>query len=249
MKYILATLLYLCFASVGLAEMPRVETASVQVKGAAKIVFAKGGCWPPANNSVRNFFGRRTFTLKDADIGKCGGDDKPKSSYSPPAPYLERVEVSGISQQLGGRYLFSTFVHFDPKFASADQTTFFTIHQWDSKTCRCAPFVRLVLDELGDLYALVLKRPSKPEAFRLGTWGRKDFETKWVEVAVDLDTSAKQSVSIYVGGKHELTTGVLVREGANVFPKFGLLRPGRTGLPLPTDRVHFTGARVSRLKQ
>lgn len=249
MKPVLALCTLIVWVSGAVADMPSSSTDGVQVSAARPVSFKKGGCWPPSHYAQKNYFGRYVFTLANGDIGKCAGDDQQKKFYKPPAPYVERAEISGHNQTRGQRYLFSTGVHFDPAFASSNQTTFFTVHQWDSKTCRCSPYVRLVLDQGGRLFAQVLKRPGKTETYRLGNWDRDDFETQWVEVAIDIDTSATQSLSIYIGGQHELTTNVLVQEGASVFPKIGLLRPGTTRTRLPTDRVHFQDVKFARLKR
>lgn len=231
-----------------LADMPKTKTPGIQFEQAKRVQFKRKGCRPPQRESFLRFWSVMRFTLEPADIGKCGGDNKPKYSYDPPAPYVERVELSGTNHPQGKRYMFSALVHFDPKFTSSHRTTFFTVHQWDSLTCNCSPYVRIAIHQDGGLYAWVLKRPTKPEVYRLDGWTRADFEKRWVEVAVDIDTSAKQVLTVYVGGRAELTTTVLVREGGKVYPKVGLLRPGRLSPQLPADRVHIQDVRFARLQ-
>jgi len=244
----ISCLLIVCIATPAVAVYPTIRTPSIQLENARNVWFKRYSCPPPKPSAYKRRQGVMTFTLENGDVGTCGNDDKPKKATNMPVPYVERSEVSGESQKQGDRFLFSALVHFSPNFTSANQTTFFQVHQWSSKNCQCAPYVRLMLDNDGQLYAWVLKGHYRFEHYRLGNWKRSNFEDQWVEIAVDIDTSENRSVSVYIGGKPLLTTNVHVQDGGTVFAKAGLYRPGSNKITLPSDKVHVRDMKFSRLK-
>ncbi len=226
------------------AELPQTATSGVQTEHAQSIVLKSNSCPPPNENAFSQNDGVMTFTLKNGDIGTCS-TDKTAANSAKSTPYMERVEVSGKSLRQGGRYLFSTEVHFDPDFKSGHKSTFMQVHQWNQKTCKCGPYVMMVLQNSGDVYAWVLKAHHSHQKYRLGNWHRRDFENTWVEVAIDIDTSDDPKVIVFLGGEQVLETDVLVQDGGNVYAKTGLYRHGSIKYPLPTDRVHVRNFRYS----
>jgi len=179
-----------------------------------------------------------TFTVHHGDIGKCPTDSSKGNSRSN-IPHSERVEVQGPKFAQGKRYIFRAEVSMDPQFSTAPKTTIFQVHQWDSKACNCGPYVMIRFDKSGRLTALILKADHQHKSVRLGRYTRSDFEGKWVELAVDIDTSVQSpSVSVYVDGKRMTSEPVLVQPGGTVFFKAGLYRHGRLNPQLPSDRVY-----------
>lgn len=225
-------------------EFPQSVSARVQVDEAKSIELKSNSCPPPNREAYYERDSVMTFTLKNGDIGTCSTDKNATNSRTG-TPYMERVEVSGKNMEQGGRYLFSAEVHFDPDFRSGHKTTFFQVHQWNQETCKCGPYVMMTLQNSGDVYAWVLKADHSHQKYRIENWHRRNFVDMWVEVAVDIDTSDKSNVVIYLGGEKVLETDVLVQERGNVFAKTGLYRHGSVKYPLPTDKVHVRNFRYS----
>ena len=192
----------------------------------------------PGSHSLKKTRGTYIFTMKHGDIGNCSTDmGSGKSSVS--IPYSERAEIWSQFFKQGNRYIFKADLSLDPEFATAPVTTVFQVHQWVSPDCECGPYVMIFFDKKGNLNARILRSHHKHTTRRLGNFTRKDFEGKWLEIAVDIDTDKeKPTVAIYVGGKLVHRENVLVQDGGAVFFKTGLYRFGRLQPELPTDRLY-----------
>ena len=186
--------------------------------------------------------------MHHGDIGKCPTDLGQGNSRSK-IPYSERAEIQSQKFRQGSRYIFRADVSMDPNFGTAPKTTIFQVHQWDTNSCKCGPYVMVFFDKSGRLNARVLKSHHYHNIVRLGSFTRKDFEGKWVEIAVDLDTShASPTATIYVGGKAVHSESVLVQPGGTVFFKSGIYRHGRISPRLVSDRVLVSNAEYLRIK-
>lgn len=202
----------------------------------------------PGAHSMKKHRGTYIFTMKHGDIGNCP-TDKDSGYSSVPIPHSERAEVLSQLFKQGDRYVFKADVSLDPRFSTAPTTTIFQVHQWVTATCKCGPYVMIFLDKKGDLYARVLRSHHKHNTRRLGNFNRRDFEGKWVEIAVDINTDKKNpGVSIYVGGKLVHKEHVLVQDGGAVFFKTGLYRFGRLAPKLPTDRLYVSDIGYAKVK-
>jgi hypothetical protein len=202
----------------------------------------------PGTHSLKKTRGMHIFTMHHGDIGNCSTDkDQGKSSVW--IPYSERAEIWSQFLKQGNRYIFKADISMDPNFKTAPTTTIFQVHQWVTPSCECGPYVMIFFDKNGHLYARILREHHKHNTRRLGKFTRKDFEGKWQEIAVDINTDKKTpSVSIYVGGKLAHQEHVLVQDGGAVFFKTGLYRFGRKSPKLPSDRMYVKDIGYAKVK-
>jgi hypothetical protein len=154
----------------------------------------------PGSHSMKKSRGTLIFTMQHGDIGNCPTDmGSGKSSVA--IPYSERAEIWSQFFKQGNRYIFKADLSLDPSFATAPVTTVFQVHQWVTPTCECGPYVMIFFDKNGNLNARILRSHHKHTTRRIGKFTRKDFEGKWLEIAVDIDTDKQNPVvAIYVGG-------------------------------------------------
>lgn len=134
--------------------------------------------------------------MHNGDVGQCPGDDQPNFG----ARYRERVMLNGINfPKRGHSYRFSVLVHFDPETRSADNTTFFQVHQWRTPQCSCYPIIMLYMMADGRIEAETSSYSATHYLRRtIRGWSRRDFERQWVEVAVDVSTIAGvQTARVY----------------------------------------------------
>lgn len=192
----------------------------------------------PGKHSLKKKRGTLIFTMHHGDIGNCP-TDKDQGFSSVKIPYSERAEIWSQFFKQGQRYVFKADVSMDPNFATAPATTIFQVHQWVTGACECGPYVMIFFDKNERLNARILRGHHKLTTRRLGDFTRRDFEGKWLEIAVDINTDKKNpSVSIFVGGKLAHREHVLVQDGGAVFFKTGLYRFGRRNPKLPSDRIY-----------
>lgn len=202
----------------------------------------------PGKHSMKKTRGTLVFSMKHGDIGNCP-TDKDQGFSSVPIPYSERAEIMSQFFKQGNRYIFKADISMDSNFATAPTTTIFQVHQWVTGSCECGPYIMIFFDKDDKLNARVLRSHHKHTTRRLGNFTRKDFEGKWQEIAIDINTDKKQpNVSIYVGGKLVHQGHVLVQDGGAVFFKTGLYRFGRKSPKLPTDRMYVKDIGYTKVK-
>lgn len=245
------TYLAIVFAFISMSayaeNIPKAVTQQVHLKEAKKIR-VEVSCGLPRRDSYRKKRGVMIFTLKNGDTGKCPTDAKADKSKT--AVRQERAEVFGPSLKFGPNYRFSALIHMSPEHSSSRFTTFFQVHQWIDDSCECgAPFM-MSFHENNRVLARTLKAHHRHKLFYVDGWSRSDFEDKWVEVAVDIETQKVgfSKIRIYLGGKlvHEGKT--LIQEGGRLYFKTGLYRDVENSRALPTDRVYVRDARFTVLK-
>lgn len=233
-------------APLGAADLPRYSTLKVQLDTARSAAF-RVSCRMPAQHSYARRRGVMTFTLEHGDIGRCHTDAQARTSAKG-VPYMERAEVYTGFQPVGPRYRFSAEIHMDPQAKSSHNTTVMQIHQWVQESCQCGPPVMMSFMADGRLRARILRKPHTHDKIVVPGWRRRDFEDKWVEIAVDITSAyGRQNVTIWIGGQKALTHKALVQPGGALFMKTGLLRPGSTRNRLPRDRLHVRNPRIAVL--
>ena len=228
------------------SDLPSGVTTEIQLEK-AKRPRLRVSCGHPKRSSYRKRRGVMSFTLEHGDIGRCY-TDKPAYFPSGPVPFMERAELYSDFRDVGPRYRFSALVHMGPASETAPDTTVFQVHQWVQESCRCEPPVMLGFDGGGQLKAWGLSAPNTHVEIPLKGWGREDFETKWVEIAVDVTSAyGKQNVTVWLGGHKVLSRNALIQNGGALFLKVGLYRPGSRKARLPTDRLHVRDVQIGVL--
>jgi len=217
-------------------SIPTESGASLGVSGLNKTKIITSCQGHPAKHSFAKSGDAMVFTIHHRDVGTCVIDAG--KGYTRGRPWAERTEVQSQKFAQRKRYLFTANISMDPRFASAHETTVFQVHQWDQKRCKCGPYVMVMFDRRGVLMIKVLKADHSHHLFYTDVT-RADFEGRWTEIAVDIDTSkSNPSAAIYVAGKQLVDTSLFVQKGGTVFSKFGIYRPGNKYAELPTDRVY-----------
>lgn len=191
--------------------------------------------------------GTYVFTMHHGDVGNCP-TDRGAGYSNKNIPHSERAEIQSQKFQQGSRYIFKADVSLAKGYATSAKTTIFQVHQWDTKHCKCGPYVMIFFDKSGHLSARILKSHHQHHIRRLGGFTRQDFEGRWVELAVDINTDkARAGVTIYVDGKPVHSEPVLVQDGGTVFFKTGLYRHGRISPMLTSDRLFVTDIGYARV--
>ncbi len=223
-----------CPASGDMSGLPQVVTQQVQL-AAAEPLRVKVSCGLPRRDSYQKKNGVMVFTLRPGDTGKCQTDAK--ATKSPTALSMERAEVMSTQfQRFGPTYRYSTLIHMSPDHASSRFTTFFQVHQWINDVCECGAPVMLSFHKDNQVWLRLLNGDHHHFKTYIPGWSRADFEDRWVEVAVDIDSRAVgfSPIRVYLGGQlvHEGKT--LLQQGGQLFFKTGMYRDvERTG-----ERTH-----------
>lgn len=216
---------------------------TIQLDGARKISLGDM-CPPPNSKSIRRSSGTYTMTLHGGDVGRCPGDEL--NRYG--AAFRERVMINGVNfPKRGQHYRFSAMVRFDANTTSANDTTFFEVHQWLTPECSCFPVLMLYVMADGHLEA---ESSSYSEVAYLRRnvpgWTRADFEDRWIEVAADVSTvSGIQTVRLYLGGQLVYDQPSLIYDAGAIRPHWGFYRPGDPARVNPTDRIFVRDLRVA----
>ena len=207
-----------------MAKLPQVVTQQVQLDRARPIK-VKVSCGMPRPDSFQRKGDLLVFSLNPGDTGKCSTDAK--ATKSPTAKSMERAEVMGTQfQQFGPTYRYSTLIHMSADHASSRFTTFFQVHQWIDDVCECGAPIMLSFHKNNQVWLRLLNGDHTHFKKYIPGWSRKDFEDKWVEVAVDIDSRAVgfSPIRVYLGGQlvHEGQT--LLQSGGQFHFKTGMYR-------------------------
>jgi len=231
-----------------LGFLPTTVTPQVQLD-TARPIQVKVSCGLPRRDSYQRKGGVMIFTLNPGDTGKCSTDAK--ATKSPTALSMERAEVMGTKfQKFGPTYRYSTLVHMSPAHASSRFTTFFQVHQWIDDDCECGAPVMLSFHNDNQVWLRLLNGDHQHFKKYIPGWSRADFEDKWVEIAVDIDSRATgfSPIRVYLGGQlvHEGET--LLQPGGQFHFKTGMYRDvERTGTR-PQDVLYAKNPRLSVLQ-
>lgn len=227
------------------AALPTVSTKQVQ-SDSARDIRVKVSCGLPQKDSYVRSQGIMKFQLRPGDTGKCSTDAK--ATKSPTALSMERAEIMSTEFfKFGPTYRFSTLIHMSPDHASSRFTTFFQIHQWIDDLCECGAPVMLSFHNNNQVWLRLLNGDHRHYKRYIPGWSRADFEDKWVEVAVEIDSRKVgfSPVRIYLGGQlvHEGQT--LLQQGGQLFFKTGMYRDVERSGTRPHDVLYARTPRIA----
>lgn len=230
-------------------ELPATTTEQVQLDSARKLN-VKVSCGLPQRDNFVQKNGVMKFQLRPGDTGKCPTDAN--ASNSPTALAMERAEVMGTDfYKFGPTYRFSSLVHMSPEHASSRFTTFFQVHQWITDVCECGAPVMLSFHDNNQVWLRLLNGDHTHYKKYLSGWSRADFEDKWVEIAVEIDSRqvGYSPVRVYLGGQLVFEGQTLLQKGGQLFFKTGMYRDvERTGTR-PHDVLYAKNPRVAILER
>lgn len=225
--------------STAFANPKPVETARIQLKSAKKIS-VKVSCGKPQRNSIVKKSNMWTFTVAHGDVGKCPTDGTAKNAAAY-VPHMERAEVTGHNRPFpkNKKIRVAAMMQVAPGSSAVHNSSLFQVHQW-LNGCDCGPPVLMSFDKSGRLRARILRERHKHNAFNMGGWTRKDFEGKWVEIAVDItNVAGKSDVEIFIGGNSVLKQKALIFQKGDLYFKAGIYREGSSKKTLSTERVYM----------